>query len=66
MPLSTSSKISVGTEELPDSTSFSASMKRDNSPPEAIRASGAERRPGVGRHLEMHALRAMLAPFGLG
>ena len=66
MPLSTSSKISVGTDDVPARTSFNASMKRDSSPPEAIRASGAERRAGVGGDLEMHALGAVLAPIRLG
>ncbi len=46
MPLSTSSKISVGTDEVPASTSFSASMKRDSSPPEAIFASVPNGAPG--------------------
>ena len=66
MPLSTSSKIRVGTDEVPASTSFSASMKRDSSPPEAILRQRAERRAGVGGDLEMHALGAVLAPIGLG
>src|SRR5256714_970093 len=46
MPLSTSSKIRVGTEEVPARTSFSANMKRDSSPPEAMRASGPNPAPG--------------------
>src|SRR5260221_211527 len=51
MPLSTSSKTSVGTGEVRASTTLSASMNRDSSPPEATWASGPggpARRPGSG------------------
>ena len=39
-------------------------MKRDSSPPEAIRPSGPGRRAGVGRDLEAHAVGAVLRPVG--
>ena len=45
-PLSTSSNTSVGTGSASASTTFSASRKRDSSPPDAIFASGPGGRPG--------------------
>jgi hypothetical protein len=41
MPESTSSKTSVGTEAPPESSTWIASDRRESSPPEATRASGA-------------------------
>ena len=46
-PESTSSKISVGTADLPASTTFIASISRDSSPPDATRASGPGSWPGL-------------------
>ena len=47
MPESTSSNTRVGTAEPPDSTTFSASISRDSSPPEAMRPSGPGAWPGL-------------------
>ena len=65
MPLSTSSKTSVGTGSAAASTTLSASRKRDSSPPEAILPSGPGALPGIGRDLEGDALGALLAPVAL-
>ena len=48
MPASTSSKISVLPGSSVEASVFSASMIRDSSPPEAIRASGFTSSPGLG------------------
>ncbi len=45
-PASISSKTSVGAEPRSASTTFSASMKRDSSPPDATFISGPGRVPG--------------------
>ena len=46
-PVSISSNTSVGAEPRSASTTFSASMKRDNSPPEATFIIGPGRAPGL-------------------
>ncbi len=48
MPASTSSKISVLPGASVDASVLSASMMRDSSPPEAMRASGRTSSPGFG------------------
>ena len=64
MPASTSSKTSVGTGEPRESTTFSASISRDSSPPEAIFCSCPGVWPGIGRDQEGDAVHAIGGPAG--
>ena len=63
---STSSNTRVGTGSDSASTTFSASMKRDNSPPELMRCSGPRRHAGIGRDLEGHGVAPVRAPGLVG
>ena len=64
-PVSISSNTSVGAEPRSDSTTFSASRKRDSSPPEATFISGPGLVPGIGLHPELDAVEALRARRGL-
>ena len=60
MPTSTSSKISTGTASVAASTTLSASIVRESSPPEAMRASGRTSSP----ELPENRNSAWSTPFG--
>ena len=65
MPESTSSNTRVGTVLPLDSTTFSASISRDSSPPEAIFASGPGVLPRVGGDQEAHRVDPLRTPARL-
>ena len=66
MPLSTSSKIRVGTDDGAGQYQLQRQHEARQLAARGDPRQRPERRAGVGRDLEMHALAAVLAPIGLG